>query len=559
MKADLGHPYAPAPMAEPTALEVADEPKARGAFFTPQALTTFIIDWAVRSPTDRVLEPSCGEAAFLLVAAERLRELGAPPSLAEQLHGIELHEPSARSAREALQAAGSQAYVHSGDFFDFPQFSVYDAVVGNPPYVRYQDFSGASRTKARRAALEAGVRLSGLASSWAAFTVRAAGSVSTDGRLGLVLPAELLWVNYAAPVRRFLMERFANVQLVMFDERVFPGALEEVVLLLAEGEGPTDRIAVSQTRNADDLSDLLALDWRPEIPTQKWTPALLDAAPLNAYSTLSEDFDTLEQWGRTDLGMVTGNNRYFTLSRDEVEGCGLPERELERISPPGSAHLRGLRFTDTHWRELAEEGRRVYLFRPPSEAVSPQGEAFIESGRKKGYHKAYKCKVRTPWWRVPWVQPPDLFLTYMNHDTPRLVANEAGVPHLNSVHGVTLEPEYAELGRTLLPVASLNSLTLLGAELVGRSYGGGLLKVEPREADVLPVPSPTAVSGAAAALAALAEPISLLLQRGKLLEAVRMVDQVLLVDHLGASREQVAHLREGHGSMFGRRAARGRG
>jgi adenine-specific DNA-methyltransferase len=119
---------------------------------------------------------------------------------------------------------------------------VYDAIIGNPPYVRYQDFTGESRARARAAALRAGVPLTGLASSWAAFTVHSALFLKQGGRLGLVLPAELLTVNYAAEVRRFLMRRFATVRLVLFTERVFPGVLEEVVLLLADGYdgGPTD-------------------------------------------------------------------------------------------------------------------------------------------------------------------------------------------------------------------------------------------------------------------------------------------------------------------------------
>jgi type I restriction-modification system DNA methylase subunit len=74
--------------------------KARGAFFTPRPLARFVTDWAVRGVTDRVLEPSCGEAAFLLAAVERLSTLGAGSVGSTRLHldGVELHAESAKSA-----------------------------------------------------------------------------------------------------------------------------------------------------------------------------------------------------------------------------------------------------------------------------------------------------------------------------------------------------------------------------------------------------------------------------------------------------------------------------
>jgi adenine-specific DNA-methyltransferase len=536
------------------ALDTRESRKARGAFFTPPAMAQFIADWAVRTAEDVTMEPSCGEASFVLACAERLRLLGAEGTLEDKLHGVELHAASAAYANQLLAEAGVAARVHVGDFFDVPLDESYDVVVGNPPYVRYQEFTGASRLKARQAALEVGVSLSGLASSWAAFTVQAARLVRSDGRLGLVLPAELLSVNYAGPVRRFLMERFACVRLFMFDERVFPGATEEVVLLLAEGEGPTDHIAVSQARNLEDLNHLSDLRWQPADPSRKWTPALLDADALGTYSALSTKFVDLESWGRTDLGMVTGNNRYFTLNQDQVEALGL-DLDVVRISPPGSKHLRGLRLTDTTLDQLGDEGKSVFLFRP-GDKPTHHALSYIRAGQAKRVDKAYKCKVRTPWWRVPWVEVPDLFLTYMNHDTPRLVTNDAEVSYLNSVHGVRLKPENREIGRELLPLASLNSLTVLGAELVGRTYGGGLLKVEPREADRLPVPSPEVVAQAAEGLRAAAAPVGLLLQRGKLLEAVRLIDQVLLVDCLGIPIDQLVQLREARQGLFGRRVSR---
>jgi len=63
-------------------------------------------------------------------------------------------------------------------------------------------------------------------------------------------------VNYAAEVRKFLTERFAKVRLVLFAERVFPGVLEEVVLVLADGyrQGPAEHCELHQVRAAEDLA-----------------------------------------------------------------------------------------------------------------------------------------------------------------------------------------------------------------------------------------------------------------------------------------------------------------
>ena len=537
--------------------------KARGAFFTPPEVARYICEWAIRAPTDRVYEPSCGEADFLLAAGQRLRELGAERVDGDLLAGAELHEDSAREALAELAELGMTADVAVSDFFDveLPAGS-FDAIVGNPPYVRYQAFHGEPRAKAQAAALKAGVRLSGLASSWAAFTVRSAQLVRPGGRLGFVLPAELLSTNYAAPVRRYLAERFASVRLIMFDERVFPGVLAEVVLLLAEGAGPTDAIKVSQARNLHALADPPVTHWRPTDLEAKWTPALLATDVAESYAEVlrRDHFTQLDTWGSTDLGMVTGNNRWFCLTPARARELGLTEGELARISPPGSRHLRGLTFSERAWRELAEQDRRVFLFAPREDLevqLTPAAAAYIAAGVEAKVPDAYKCRVRSPWWKVPRVGVPDLLLTYMNHDTPRLVTNEAGVTYLNSVHGVALNRGHRALGRDLLPIGVLNSLTLLGAELVGRSYGGGILKIEPKEADLLPVPSPTVLAGAAGALRALRPQLAKHLRNADLDAAVTLVDRVLLIEHLGMRRAEVKGLRVARDTLFGRRVSRG--
>jgi adenine-specific DNA-methyltransferase len=532
--------------------------KARGAFFTPAPLCDYVVNWAIRDSNDKVLEPSCGDAQFLLSAAERLSRLGGSTGAA--LHGVELHHASAAAAKARLQRHGSDADIRVSDFFDVVPTPTYDAVVGNPPYVRYQDFAGSARSRSRAAALRAGVALTGLASSWAAFTVHAAMFLKQGGRLGLVLPAELLSVNYAADVRRFLMENFGHVRLVLFNERIFPGVLEEVVLLLADGygEGPVAHCELYQARNVAELSSAVVGRGAPGEPHHQMTSSLLSSFAHDAVAIATEHdgFTTLESWGDTTLGMVTGNNGYFAMSPEDARQRGLRPGELLRLSPPGSRHLRNLSLSRAAWGSLGEAGAGTYLFRPPAEP-SMAARRYIAAGEAVRVERAYKCRVRSPWWRVPVGAPPHLFLTYMNADTPRLCANRAGVHHLNSVHGVYLRPGNIRIGQDLLPIAALNSMSMLGAETIGRAYGGGMLKVEPREADRLPMPTPSLVQSARGDLRARRPE----LQRALALKDVgaisEIVDDILLVRHLGMRLDQVQALRDARLAMHDRRASRG--
>jgi hypothetical protein len=341
----------------------------------------------------------------------------------------------------------------------------------------------------------------------------------------------------------------------MFEERVFPEVLEEVVLLLAEGTGGASYFEVHQTRDFRTLEAVDAARWTEHTPgdNEKWTPALVAHDALERFRELVNDgFETLAEWGGAYLGAVTGNNGFFSLSLSDAQRHGLTDDDVIRISPPGSRHLRGLTFTDAAWTQLARDGARCLLLYPKKDP-SPAAERYIAGGKAKGVENAYKCRVRKPWWRVPLVDPPDVFLTYMNHDRPRLVTNAAGAHILNSLYGIRLAASRRQLGSELLPPACLNSVTLLGSEIVGRAYGGGLLKMEPREADKLPVPSLQMIKQVENELRNIGPQLAISMRSGDLVSAVDVVDGVLL-SHVSATDLKKLRLAREH--LFHRRRAR---
>ena len=318
---------------------------------------------------------------------------------------------SAAAARERVVALGAHAHVQVTDFFTVPAEARYDVVVGNPPYVRYQGFAGASRTAGREAALRAGVSLTALASSWAPFVVHACQFLVRGGRLGFVLPAELLSVNYAAPVRRFLFDSFSGIELVLFESRVFDDAQADVVLLLAEGYGgSTSHAAVRQVRDERDLAAASSLAraarhdraWAPAAPEAKWTELLAPAAALAALDELrdSSALTPLSEWGAVKLGAVTGNNGYFTLSPSRARELGLDGPRPAQDQPGGK-----LPFARAvpHVKGVGGSGRR----RPRNaafQAANPFVAAarhYIRAGSETGVDLAYKCRARDPWYIVP--------------------------------------------------------------------------------------------------------------------------------------------------------------
>src|SRR5436853_800231 len=192
--------------------------KELGAFYTDIQVADFLVWWAVRSAHDSVMDPCFGAGVFLRSACMRLNILGGQPM--NQVFGVEIDPTVYTKTADELRATfGVDKWNLSlSDFFDVKLGNMrqVDAIVGNPPFIRYQRFSGDARKRALRCAADQGIRLSELSSSWAPFLIHSVAMIKKGGRLAMVIPVEIGHAAYALPVLDYLYRSFGNVTFLTF-------------------------------------------------------------------------------------------------------------------------------------------------------------------------------------------------------------------------------------------------------------------------------------------------------------------------------------------------------
>lgn len=533
--------------------------KLRGGYYTPKELADFIVKNINNAENMSILEPSCGDGVFIDSISELL-----PDTAISKVDAVEIEEVEAKKV--VNKNYGSKYNIINSDFLEFyhkNKTARYDLILGNPPYIRYQYLTKEQREIQSEILLGNQMQSNKLINSWVCFLVACVELLSENGSIGFVIPAELLQVAYAEDLRLYLSNSLSKITLLTFKELVFPDIEQEVVVLIGEKDTSIamDRavISVIELENLKDMAscDLSTIEYQEiEHTKEKWTHYFLskdENAVVKKYRN-HNSFSTFDDIAVVNVGITTGNNKFFSLDKQTVS-----DYELDNVTLPligRSSHAHGLFFNLDDWKSnVGKDARAHLLYFPvsiPFDEYPDLHKAYITKGEKDDEHKGYKCSIRDRWYIVPSVWVPDAFFLRRNNVFPKFVLNEINAVSTDTMHRIKFN-EGIDRRKALL--SYYNSITFAFTEINGRSYGGGVLEILPREVGSVILPNIQDLPD---------EVVNDLLEFVD--ESIRnkrdvdlmldRVDRIILVEHLGLSYDEVSMFRGIWKKLMGRRLGR---
>ena len=507
--------------------------KLRGGFYTPEPIAEFILRWGINGSNDfDILEPSCGDGIFL-------KQLQKHKLRYKSVTAIELDEVEAEKAQQVIL---KNLQVINADFHTYCNNTLqrYDLIVGNPPYIRYQFFDRLQQVEAEDIFIKAGLTYSKLTNAWVSFVVGSSLLLKDKGgKIGFVLPAEILQVSFALQLRNFIAHFYNKINIVSFEKLVFPNIQQEVVLLLCEKNNTeSHNIEHIELKDANELQTLdVAILKSPkkriDFKSNKWTFYFLEQEEIDFLENVSllHNVPTLGKYANVEVGITTGSNDFFTVPLTTVE-----EYDLEIYARPmvgRSVQVSSVIFTEKDWQlnKFSKAKAHLLVFPDRQKLNNKKGaEKYIEHGENLGINKGYKCGIRDNWFVVPSLKISDALFIRRNNLYPRLIINQAEAYTTDTMHRVFVKPGTEIKAFT---ASYYNSLSLAFTEVCGRSHGGGVLELMPNETERVLLP----YHKDNASLLPVID--KLICKKTEIEEVLKVTNQVILKEHYGMTQKEI--------------------
>jgi len=473
--------------------------KLRGGYYTPLDLANYLSKWVAEKNPKSILEPSCGDGVFLEALVPLISDKAT-------ITAIELEGNEAKKASERIGSSKAPLVdILNTDFLEWYldtgcKDNCFDAVVGNPPFIRYQYLLKKDQSFSERIFKKFNLPFTKHTNAWVPFVIASLSMLKPGGRMAMVLPAEILHVLHAQSLRSFVGQHCKRIIVIDPEEIWFDGTLQGAVLFLAEkkqkvnehtvGLGIIPTVGKSFLNNSPSEYFNKTNFINGKTVEGKWTKALLTKKELEIFDgiTSSSSVHRFSEIADVDVGMVTGANKFFLVD-DEV----VRKHKLTKWSYPmfgRSAHCPGIIYDEGQHQENSELGlpSNFLWFNVDDVTELPDNVLeYIQTGEEEDLHTRYKCRIRKPWFKVPSVYSTSVGMLKRAHNMPKLIYNQMEALTTDTAYRITTDKVDAKK----LVYCFINSFTALSSELEGRHYGGGVLELVPSEIERLYIPMPS--------------------------------------------------------------------
>lgn len=465
--------------------------KRFGVYYTPREITEFSIKHIFDNfidPTRKrlsILEPSVGDGKFVLDTIDYV----IPKRISLLFDIVDISLDSGKDVLERANKRSQNVKINNEvcDFLEFPLKRKYDVIIGNPPFIGKRDLSK-FQIELCRDIHEASDDSSEIKNIWTSFVYKCLSTIKKDGTLCLVLPIELLHVNYTSQLRSYLRSFFKRIDIFTFKEIVFENTQQDVILLFASNSNLVTEEGIS-FYEVKTLSDLEIPDYTKKFfnihrkNQEKWSNYILTDSELEFIQYCKEKENVLElkmYCSKLEVGVVTAANKYFILNRDEII-----QNKLSKLSKPiiqKSSYLRKGWILDKGMFKQIENNELpcwlVQFDNDSSKKYINKYESYLNIGINESLNSRFKMKKRENWYHVPVKWIGDAFLIKRIHNYPKLIINDAKVQSTDAMYLMKVLPIY---DKYCLGISFYNVLTFIDCELKGRYYGGGVLELTPNE------------------------------------------------------------------------------